>query len=186
VLPKMSVVKTLATVVGIISILPASALADCGPGAGREPDKTPASLKAARNATLCLINEERSARGLNRLRFNHKLTLAGLRHARDMVSQHYFSHDALSGEDFVQRILDTHYASPSASFSLAENLAWGTLDLSSPRETVKGWMNSAGHRRNILDVGFRELGIGIAIGDPTDGHEGGATYAAEFGTVHRR
>jgi uncharacterized protein YkwD len=181
----MRVVKTLAILVGIIAILPSTALADCGPAANRDPVATPGSLTAARNATLCLVNAERRARGLQRLRFNRKLTRAGFGHAEDMVLEHYFSHTALSGEDFVQRILDTHYVPRMATFSVAENLAWGTPGVSSPSATVVGWMNSAGHRHNVLQSGFREIGIGIVIGDPTGGNEGGATYAAEFGAVHR-
>lgn len=183
-LPKMRVVKALAifAVTGVVA--PASAFGNCGPAATRDPG--PSSLRAARKATLCLLNRERAKHGLRRLRFNHKLALAGLEHARDMVSNQYFSHDEPGGPNFVDRILATNYVPASASYSLAENLAWGSGSASSPLATVRGWMASPGHRRNILMRGFREIGIAIVLGDPVQGQAGGATYATEFGAVHRR
>jgi uncharacterized protein YkwD len=49
--------------------------------------------------------------------------------------------------------------------------------------SVDGWMHSAGHRRNVLDGKFRDIGIGIAIGAPQDvAGSPAATYATEFGT----
>jgi uncharacterized protein YkwD len=44
-------------------------------------------------------------------------------------------------------------------------------------------MNSAGHRRNILTPGFRDVGVGIALGAPRAGLSGGATYPANFGSI---
>jgi uncharacterized protein YkwD len=188
VLPKMQMhsVKSLAVLAALAAIYPASANANCGPAANREPVNTRASLKAARGATLCLLNAQRRTHHLHKLRFNAKLSRAGLDHARDMVNNRYFSHDAPSGENFVQRILDTNYVPASASYSLAENLAWGSDGVSSPRATVKEWMGSPGHRRNILQPGFREIGIGIVIGAPESGASQGATYATEFGAIRRR
>ena len=183
-LPKMGVVKTLAIFAVTGAVVPASALGSCGPWATRDPQ--PSSLKASRKATLCLLNQQRAKHGLHRLRFNHKLALAGLEHARDMVSNHYFSHDEPTGPNFVDRILATNYVPASASYSLAENLAWGSGGASSPLATVRGWMASPGHRRNILLPAFREIGIAIVLGDPGQGQAGGATYATEFGAVHRR
>jgi uncharacterized protein YkwD len=175
----------IALLLALAFALPAGALAKCGPAADVDPAAPGASLRSARAATLCLLNHERRARHVGRLRFNGKLALAGLRHARDMVKNHYFSHDALSGEDFVQRIMNTHYVPASASWFLGENLAWGELYKSTPRQIVHAWMASPLHRRNILTRGFHEIGIAVVVGGPVTSAREAATYATEFGAVER-
>jgi uncharacterized protein YkwD len=163
---------------------PGTALANCGRAADRDPAAS--SLRAARSATLCLLNHERAKRHLHRLRFNHRLELAGLRHARDMVRRNYFSHTEPSGLDFVQRIMLTHYVPPASRWFLGENLAWGGRRGSTPREITRAWMASPEHRHNILTAGFREIGIAIIPGAPVAGVRHAATYATEFGAIHRR
>src|SRR4051812_40263228 len=105
----MNLTKTLILTVALCLSLSASAFANCGRPADVDPASPGASLRQARSTTLCLLNVQRARHHLRKLRFNHKLALAGLRHARDMVSNQYFSHDAPSGQDFVQRILNTNY-----------------------------------------------------------------------------
>ncbi|MFL5893859.1 MAG: CAP domain-containing protein [Thermoleophilaceae bacterium] len=181
----MTRLKTLALTLAFAAILPANALANCGAAADRDPAAPGVSLKAARTATLCLLNSRRRHYNERRLRFNHRLALAGLRHARDMVAHKYFAHDAPSGQDFVQRIFKTDYVPASASYTLGENLAWGDSRSSTPREIVAAWMASPGHRSNILAAGFHEIGIAIVVGAPVSGVGRAATYATEFGTIHR-
>jgi uncharacterized protein YkwD len=163
-----------------------SALANCGPAADRDPAAPGVTQRAEGHATLCLLNVERAKRGLHKLRSNRKLALAGLRHAQDMVRHRYFAHDALSGQDFVQRIMRTHYVPANSSWFLGENLAWGSQRASTPRQIVRAWMASPEHKRNILTRGFREIGIAIVSGAPVSGVGDAATYATEFGVVHRR
>jgi uncharacterized protein YkwD len=182
----MKRLKTSALAIVLAFVLPASALANCGPAADRDPATPGSSLRAARHSTLCLLNRERRKRHLHRLRFNHKLALAGLRHARDMVENDYFSHDAPSGEDFVERIVDTNYIPAAASWTVGENLAWGNHREATPREIVRAWMRSPDHRANILKPRFREIGIAIVVGSPVAGAARAATYATEFGVVSRR
>jgi uncharacterized protein YkwD len=181
----MTNLKTLALAITLALCFPAGALANCGSAADRDPASPGASMHSARSATLCLLNRERRARHLGTLHSNDKLTLAGLRHARDMVKNNYFSHDALSGENFVQRIMNTNYVPPAANWWLGENLAWGNLDKSTPREIVRAWMASPDHRHNILNGTFREIGIAIVHGAPVRGKRDAATYATEFGAVHK-
>jgi uncharacterized protein YkwD len=137
------------------------------------------------NATLCLVNQERTARGLKPLAANRRLAKAAGGHARDMVARNYFSHDTQGGGDFVDRIRKAGYVAPRAFPSLGEDLAWGSGTLGSPRAIVKGWMDSPGHRANILSRKFREAGLGVAIGDPGAGMDG-ATYALDFGSGGRK
>ncbi len=144
-------------------------------------DSSPSALGAskANRATLCLLNRERRARGLRALRSNSKLARAARGHARDMVAQHYFSHDSRSGASFSARIKRTGWTRSRRSYTMGENIGWGGGSLSTPRAMVQAWMNSAGHRANILSRSFNQIGIGIANGAPTGGS--GATYATDFG-----
>jgi uncharacterized protein YkwD len=155
---------------------PADAQAACADADSLPSQATVAELRAA---TVCLVNVERRKHGRRSLRANSGLALAGQRHARDMVRRRYFSHSTRAGRDFQDRIVRTGYTRGSAAI-LGENLAWGTRRLATPRSIVRGWMNSPGHRANVLRPKFREIGIGVVKSAPT-GHAGGATYAAEFG-----
>jgi uncharacterized protein YkwD len=182
----MKLLKTFTLAMALALSFSASAFANCGAAADRDPAEAGGSVRAARSATLCLLNTERRKHHLQRLRFNHKLALAGLRHARDMVDKQYFAHDAPSGQDFIDRIKKTNYVPAAASWLLGENLAWGDRAKSTPREITRAWMRSPGHRHNILTARFREIGIAIVVGAPVDGVSQAATYATEFGAIHRR
>jgi len=138
------------------------------------------NLGAVRAAVLCLHNRERSARGLRPLRENGKLRRAALGHSADMVAGGYFAHDSRAGADMAERILRTGYAR-NRSWSLGENIAWGTGSLATAAEIQRAWMESPGHKANILRRQFREIGIGIAVGAPIGSGGDGATYTADFG-----
>ncbi|HWH92561.1 MAG TPA: CAP domain-containing protein [Baekduia sp.] len=162
-----------------LAIAPATSSAAAGcPGA----HLTPSAAHAAqvRHATLCLVNRQRVRHGLPRLRLQRSLNSAARRYARLMVRRHFFDHVSPGGSTMAQRIKRTNYLRRTHGWSLGENLAWGSGAAASPARIVTAWMHSAGHRRNILDRGFHELGIGIALGTPT-GAAGGATYVNEFG-----
>jgi uncharacterized protein YkwD len=129
-----------------------------------------------RAATLCLVNAERARYGLAPLVDNALLDLAAQRHADDMTATGYFSHNSADGRSFDQRIQAVGYAGGS----LAENIAWGGGSLGTPRRVVSGWMNSAGHRANILNGAMRDSGVGVAPGTP-EGGGGGGTYVHDLG-----
>jgi uncharacterized protein YkwD len=136
------------------------------------------SLSQAKQATLCLLNKERRKRGIRKLRDNGRLNLASQRHANDMSRRHYFEHG-----DFVGRIKDARYLKGARGYTLGENIAWGSYDYATPANIVDGWMHSPGHRANILNPGFHEIGLGIARGAPVGGQERGGTYVTDFGTI---
>ena len=140
-----------------------------------------ASDRDLARATLCLLNQERGKRGLGSLRLNDRLSHAADRHAADMVRREYFSHESLSGSSFIDRIRRTGYLRSVRAWSVGENLAWGSGDRSSPRSIMRSWMTSPGHRANVLDRRYREIGIGIAPGAPQGSWDDAATYATEFG-----
>jgi uncharacterized protein YkwD len=169
-------VSSLLAVAAAVGAPAASGAAGCS-GA----DRTPAELgrNATARTTLCLLNRERTARGLRKLRADAKLRRAAARHAGDMVARHYFDHDSKSGASLVARIKRTGWTKSRRSYTVGENLGYGSGSLSTPRSMVRSWMNSSGHRANILARRFKLIGVGIANGAPTGG--GGATYATDFG-----
>ena len=132
-------------------------------------------------ATLCLLNGERSRRGLPRLRLNDRLSDAANRHSSDMVRRGYFAHDSLTGASFVDRIRRTGYLRSVRAWSVGENLAWGSGNRGTPEQILREWMNSPGHRANILTTRFREIGIGVAAGAPRRVGLPAATYTTDFG-----
>lgn len=138
-----------------------------------------ATIRAARNATLCLLNRVRAEHGLPPLRLNARLSSAARRQSRDMVRHRYFSHVSRNGRSPVDRIRSTHYVPRSASWWLGENIGWGSGPLAQPAAMVRAWMHSPEHRANILSRHFRDIGIGIVPGAPVGG--GGATYTTDFG-----
>jgi hypothetical protein len=69
---------------------------------------------------------------------------------------------------------------PAGSWTAGENIAWGTGDLATPASIVDGWMHSAGHRANILDPDFGQVGIGIAAGAPQGRYDDAGTYVNDF------
>ena len=150
-------------------------VASACPGAEESP--TEVSLDVSERATFCLINRERTTRGIRALRRNARLDLASARHARSMAARDFFEHG-----NFVGRIRSANYLRGARSWRVGENIAWGSGALGTPVEIVDAWMHSAGHRANILNRSFREIGIGIARGTPNRSYNDGATYATDFGT----
>jgi uncharacterized protein YkwD len=154
----------------------------CANGA-LQPDSS--NLATVAEATLCLLNGERADRGLATLRPNDRLQRAALAHGNDMVEHQYFSHDGRNGSQPAERIRASGYLSNGGSWRIGENLAWGTGELASPRSIMAAWMNSAGHRANILQPAYREIGFGVLAGNPASRGNGGATFVTEFGVTAR-
>jgi uncharacterized protein YkwD len=155
-------------------VAPAAASA-AGPCDGADGSVEQLRLPAARAATLCLLNAERATHGLGPLRSSAKLAHAAQGHADDMVDRRYFAHG-----NFGARIARTGWGRHRRTYTIGENLGYGTSGDATPRAIVAAWMNSAGHRANILQRRFHAIGIGIAAGTP-DGDDG-ATYSTDFGS----
>lgn len=151
---------------------------------GTQAVPAPGNLGRVERATLCLLNAERAKRDARPLRRNRRLAHAADRHTADMVTRGYFEHDSRNGDSFSDRIRETGYLSRVRRWVVGENLAWGSGRLSTAEAIAKAWMDSPGHRANILDARYREIGIGLTLGSPRGGD--GATYATEFGAVKRR
>lgn len=157
---------------------------DC---AGRDAVPSAANLATVRSATLCLVNQQRTSRGLVRLKPVTPLQSVASAYAKRMVRERFFDHTAPDGSSFLTRIKRTSYLSNGVrSWSVGENIAWGSGSLATAEEIVTAWMKSPGHRRNILNGRFDELGLGVALGAPeAGGIDDAATYVNEFGERHR-
>jgi uncharacterized protein YkwD len=155
-------------------VTPSQALAAGCANANANPNDV--SLKDARAATVCILNRKRRAHGLGALRENKRLDLASQRHANDMSAHNFFAHG-----DFVGRIKRARYLDGARSWTLGENIAWGSMDYATPASIVDSWMHSPPHRANILRGRFREIGLGIARGSPSSGQKRAGTYVTDFG-----
>jgi uncharacterized protein YkwD len=142
------------------------------------------NLEQVSAATLCLLNKERTKRHLTPLRRQHTLDSAATRFARRLVQERFFDHTAPDGTTMLERIKATGYLKGSLRrWSVGENIAYGTGTLGTPKAIVKAWMRSPGHRANILDRSFREIGLGVHLGSPEG--SAGATYVHDFGRRDR-
>jgi len=94
------------------------------------------------------------------------LELAAQQHSDDMSAHDYFSHTSLDGRTFDRRVADAGYRGPD----LGENIASG---FPSADAVEAAWMNSSGHRGNILDCLFTDVGIGYT--------EAGGYWTVDFG-----
>ena len=138
------------------------------------------NVEQVQRTVLCLLNAERTKRGLKRLKSNGRLAKAATKHSKDMVSRDFFSHTSPAGTTPAARVKHAGYLSNARGWSVGENIAWGTGHYATPQETVESWMHSAGHKANILHRDYEEIGIGIALGSPGHGDDG-ATYTTNFG-----
>jgi uncharacterized protein YkwD len=107
------------------------------------------------NAVTALINKQRAGK-CDPVRTDERLRTAARRHSADMAKNDYFSHVSKDGSSFVDRIARTGYPRSGAA---SENIAAGYV---SAKAVVDGWMNSEGHRNNIMNCGSKAVGVGLA------------------------
>jgi uncharacterized protein YkwD len=158
--------------------------ADTCPGADLRP--TPENIEVVRAATLCLVDQERTAHGEAALAPNAHLQQSAQAHTESMVSGDYFEHDGPSGDTPLSRMTASGYIySSQVGYEIGENIGWGTLGLSTPRAIVAAWMASPGHRANILDAHFRDTAIGVSPHVPASLGQGqpGGIYTQDFGVI---
>jgi uncharacterized protein YkwD len=146
---------------------------------GKHAMPSAATLKRAARATLCLLNAQRAAKGLRPVVPNGVLRRSAVRYANAMVAGQFFSHVSPSGETLGRRM--TRYVRGANGWAYGENLAWGSGVRATPAQIMKAWMNSPGHRANILSGRWRHIGIGIAPGAPVAGVGQAASYVTHFG-----
>jgi uncharacterized protein YkwD len=182
---------------GLPLLLCALALAGCSPGGGTAAASLPdvdgcagsrlrpvaANAAQVKAATLCLLNAQRGRAGLGVLTENAMLQRAAEKHSLDMSTRKFFEHRNPDGVEPAARIVRTGYP----PLLVGENLGWGEEDMSTPAAVVKLWMESPGHRANILTPGYREIGIGLSFQapEPQDAPLQAAVYTTTFGSGGR-
>lgn len=117
---------------------------------------------------LALVNEERASAGCSPLTANDRLTRAADDYSDVMASSGVMSHTGPDGSTMTTRVEAAGYQWST----LGENIARGQADAAS---VMDSWMNSPGHRANILNCSFEELGVGVHFGD------GGPWWTQNFG-----
>ncbi|GAB3864909.1 CAP domain-containing protein [Dactylosporangium cerinum] len=119
------------------------------------PTTKPVESSSLESEVVALTNSYRTANGCGALRIDTRLVAAGRAHSTDMVTNNFFSHTGSNGSTFVQREAAAGYTTGAS----AENIAWGYR---TPKEVVDGWINSPGHKANILNCGSVAVGVGLA------------------------
>ena len=123
---------------------------------GTTTPESGSAQQAAAARVLTLTNKERQAAGLSELTLSPELSRVAQAKAEDMARNGYFSHTSPtygSPFDMMTSYGITYHAS-------AENIAKG---YKTPESVVAGWMNSSGHRANILNSTYTQLGVGYAV-----------------------
>jgi len=110
---------------------------------------------AAESMVLQIVNAERAKVGCRPLAMDTRLTNAARGHSTDMANRGYFDHTTPNGVDFATRITNAGYRWSSAG----ENIAKGQR---TPADVMFAWMHSPGHRANILNCGYVNIGVGLA------------------------
>lgn len=120
---------------------------------------------------LELVNQQRTQRGLRALTLSQELDTAADRYSQDMAVNNYFSHTGRDGSNPGDRIARTGYEGNT----WGENIAAG---YDTAEAVVNGWMNSSGHRANILNGNFTHMGLGYAF---NNGSQYGRYWTQVFG-----
>jgi len=125
------------------------------PTATPTPSTAPTGNAALEAEVVTIVNTERAKAGCPAVTADDRLTTAARGHSTDMAARGYFSHTTPEGVEFSTRITNAGYRWSRAG----ENIAKGQP---TPAEVMTAWMNSAGHKANILTCAFKNIGVGVA------------------------
>jgi uncharacterized protein YkwD len=126
------------------------------PAPAPAPPVAAAAAPGPEGEVLALVNVQRAAAGCPALRADAGLAAVARAHSADMRDRNYFSHVDPDGNDPFARA-----RAAGIDYARAENIAYGQAD---PAAVMTAWMNSSGHRANILNCSLGTLGVGIAQG----------------------
>jgi uncharacterized protein YkwD len=126
------------------------------------------SISSDAQEVLTLVNQRRAEAGLRPLRIQSQLQQSAQKYAEQMAGTSSFSHTGTDGSTPFSRMAAAGYRGTM----MGENIARG---FSNAESVMLAWMNSAGHRANILNPGYTEIGIGVATG------QGGMNWVQDFG-----
>ena len=163
-------VVVLATILAMVAVLGASAaqprvaeaaatVATCTGGT--------ITLSDAEKRSLDLHNRTRVSKGLSKFCVHPTLQKAARAHSQHMIEKDYFSHTSPSGETSSARLKRYGYTPRSGRYwTMGENIAYNSKRGVASADAVHSqWMNSTGHRANILNGKFKQIGIGAVYGN---------------------
>ncbi|MFL6202626.1 MAG: CAP domain-containing protein [Thermoanaerobaculia bacterium] len=131
-----------------------------------------ADLEQVRAQMLATVNARREAVGAAPLVLDPRLNEAAQKHAQDMLARSYYDHRNLEGLQPRARVTQTGYR----PVLVAENIARGHTTV---EEAMDAWMQSRGHRGNLLNAAFTEMGVGCAVGRNAAGYT--VLWVQDFG-----
>jgi uncharacterized protein YkwD len=140
----------------------------CGSAAETAPVGTAQVGTPLENEVVRLTNVERAKAGCAPLKPNAQLRAAAYGHSADMSAKNYFDHTSQDGRSFADRIKAAGYSYTA----IGENIAEG---YDTAEAVVEGWMSSPGHRENMLNCDYTDIGVGYV-------KAGGPYWTQDFGT----
>lgn len=134
------------------------------------PAAQAATLSQSERSLLGAVNDARAANNLRPVKVDAKLLASARSYSATMIQQDVFTHGA-----FGERLARSGARGPA----FGENLAWGTGRYASARTIVRMWLESPGHRANLLRPGWTRIGIGARVGNFL-GYPGATVITADF------
>ncbi|MER5554798.1 sigma-70 family RNA polymerase sigma factor [Streptomyces sp. NPDC002793] len=168
--PSSSSPSATATRTGSAKATPEKAPRPPEPSSEPAPAPKTSSAPSVAEEVIALVNNERAEEGCGAVSGNGLLAKAASRHSADMAARDYFSHTSQDGTDPGARITAAGYRWST----YGENIAKGQPTAAA---VMDSWMNSSGHRANILNCAFKEIGIG-RVDSP-----GGPVWTQNFATA---
>lgn len=130
------------------------AAATARPTPNRTANTAPSANATVAEQVLQLVNQARATNGCGAVTLNTRLTSAAQLHSQDQAAHRTMSHTGSDGSTFWERAERAGY-----QHAISENVAYGYR---TPQAVMDGWMNSPGHRANILNCRARAMGLGVA------------------------
>jgi uncharacterized protein YkwD len=129
-----------------------------GASGASQPVRTLAAADQLEVGVLVELNKIRRQHGLVALRLSQPLSAAADAHSRAMGTHGFFAHESRDGSEFWKRVQRFYGQRGNGTWSVGENLLWSSGGLTA-RDALELWMESPGHRRNILTARWREIGL---------------------------
>jgi uncharacterized protein YkwD len=141
------------------------------PAAAHTASGSRSTVTSLEAGILAELNTVREAHNLKPLKLSTGLTAAARQHTFEMLDDGYFEHESKNGAPFWKRV-EQYYPQGSGYWEVGENLIWCSPSLRA-KKAVELWMDSAGHRENILSPRYREIGIAAVHSTSSTGEYGG-------------
>lgn len=145
---KLALITTTATLATVAAAIPFTVFAD-------QTAPLPPDHEKYVKEVVELTNEQRKEHGCGELTLDSQLSVPSQEHSQDMADNDFMSHTGSDGRDPGERVSDSDYPGRYR----AENVAAGYR---TPQDVIDGWMDSEGHRANILNCELEDIGVGYA------------------------